>query len=169
MHSKTTKMIKNTSFSLKLGKDITIMLGLMGEYQHNIDKKGRMFVPSKLRDALGGPVVISKSIDFKPCLFIYSAEEWDKLVSKINNQPFIKVSALQRHLFSGATEVEYDAQGRVLLPAVLREYAGLKESEQAIIIGASNRVEIWSPDEWEKVSTAITPENIEQALLECEI
>ena len=145
------------------------MLGLMGEYQHNIDKKGRMFVPSKLRDALGGPVVISKSIDFKPCLFIYSAEEWDKLVSKINNQPFIKVSALQRHLFSGATEVEYDAQGRVLLPAVLREYAGLKESEQAIIIGASNRVEIWSPDEWEKVSTAITPENIEQALLECEI
>lgn len=145
------------------------MLGLMGEYQHNIDKKGRMFVPAKLRDALGGPVVISKSIDFKPCLFIYSADEWAKLVSKINDQPFIKIASLQRHMFSGASEVEYDAQGRVLIPQVLREYAGLKESEQAIIIGASNRVEIWNPTEWEKVAGAITPENIEQALLDCEI
>ena len=145
------------------------MLGLMGEYQHNIDKKGRMFVPAKLRDVLGGPVVISKSIDFKPCLFIYSAEEWDKLVSKINSQPFVKVAPLQRHLFSGASEVEYDAQGRVLLPAILREYAGLKEGEQAVIIGASNRVEIWSPEEWAKTSEEITPEKVDQALLECEI
>ena len=145
------------------------MLGLMGEYQHNIDKKGRMFVPAKLRDVLGGPVVISKSLDFKPCLFIYSAEEWDKLVSKINNQPYIKVAKLQRHLFSGATEVEYDSQDRILLPAVLREYAHLKESEQAVIIGASNRVEIWNPDEWEKITGEINEENIEQALLDCEI
>ena len=76
---------------------------------------------------------------------------------------------MQRHLFSGASEVEYDAQGRVLLPAVLREYAGLKEGEQAVIIGASNRVEIWSPEEWAKTSEEITPEKVEQALLECEI
>lgn len=145
------------------------MLGLMGKYQHNIDKKGRMFVPAKLRDALGGPVVISKSIDFKPCLFIYSADEWDKLVSKINNQPFIKVAKLQRHLFSGAIEAEYDSQGRVLLPAVLREYANLSDSEQAVIIGASNRVEIWNPDEWEKISGEIDAESVEQALFDCEI
>ena len=145
------------------------MLGLMGEFQHNIDKKGRMFVPAKLRDVLGGPVVISKSINFEKCLFIYSAQEWDKLVSKINAHPYIKVAQLQRHIFSGASEVEYDAQGRVLLPAVLREYAGLKESEQAVIIGAANRVEIWNREEWEKVSTQITPEAIEQALTDCEI
>ena len=145
------------------------MQSFKGKYYHNIDKKGRVFVPAKLRDALGSSIVISKSIDLTPCLFIYSQESWDELVEKINRQPYVKVATLQRHLFSGADDVEYDAQGRILIPSVLREYAKLQDSQQAVIIGASNRVEIWNPEEWEKVQNEINEENLWTSLTNCEI
>lgn len=131
---------------------------LFGEYQHTIDKKGRMFVPSKFRDNLGERFMICKGLDGKPCLFIYSMEEWTKLDEKIQQLPVAQTRDLQRFLFTGAAEVECDAQGRVLLPQNLREYASLEGN--AAVVGASRHGEIWNTERWAEVSSECTPENI---------
>ncbi|MBQ2676015.1 MAG: division/cell wall cluster transcriptional repressor MraZ [Clostridia bacterium] len=142
---------------------------LMSEFQHNIDKKGRVFIPAKLREDLGDRFVISKSLDSSPCLFIYSMEEWQKLVDKLNEQPFVKARKLQRYLFSGAAELEPDAQGRVLLPQTLREFAQLMDSASATIIGASNRIEIWSSENWIKENEDVSQEEILNILEDCNL
>lgn len=142
---------------------------LMSEYQHSIDKKGRMFVPAKLRENLGSRVIVSKSLDGSPCLFIYSEQEWQKLVDNINSKPFVKARNLQRYLFSGAVDLEYDSQGRVLLPASLRDFAKLNDGESAKIVGVSNRVEIWNTENWNKQNEGISQEEILNALEECEL
>lgn len=142
---------------------------LMSEYQHNIDKKGRVFLPAKLRDSLGSKVIISKSLDGSPCLFVYSLQEWQKLVDNINSKPFSKARNLQRYLFSGAADLEYDAQGRILIPATLREFAGLSDSDAAKIVGVMNRVEIWNKENWDKQNQDISQEEILNALEECEL
>jgi MraZ protein len=133
---------------------------LMGEFQHNIDKKGRVFIPAKLRDDLGERFVVSKSLDYTPSLFIYPILEWQRLVDKINEEPFVKARKLQRHLFAGATELQYDSQGRVCIPQNLRDFADLSEGEEAFIIGASTRLEIWSSKNWADESDGITSESV---------
>ncbi len=105
---------------------------LFGGYQHNIDKKGRVFIPAKLREELGSGFMICRGIYGKRCLCVYSAEEWDKLVEKIGTLPSTKSSAVKRFLYDGAFSVDFDSQGRILIPPVLREYANL-EGEAHII------------------------------------
>ena len=131
---------------------------IYGEYQHNIDKKGRMFIPSKFRDELGERFMVCKGLDGKPCLFIYSMEEWQILDDKIQSLPVASTRQLQRFIYSGAAEVECDAQGRILLPAKLREYANLEGS--ATVVGVSRRAEIWNSDSWNEESTEYTPESV---------
>ena len=101
---------------------------LMGEYQHTIDVKGRLFMPAKLRETLGGSFIISKGLD--GCLFVYDKDEWHKLELKLNALPMTNKNArtFSRFFFSGAAEVECDKQGRVLLPASLRTFAGLEKN-----------------------------------------
>ena len=135
---------------------------LIGEFLHNIDKKGRVFVPAKLREDLGERFVVSRGLDGAHCLAIYAPAEWEKLKERIAGLSYVNAKKLQRFLFSGATELESDAQGRVLLPQNLREYAGLEDS--AYIIGASDRVEIWSRAEWEKQREEMTSENIAELM-----
>lgn len=112
-----------------------------GEYEHTIDAKGRLIIPSKLRDALGDSFIIAKGLD--GCLTVYSQEQWAIMENKLQalpmNQP--EARAYVRFFFSGAMEGELDRQGRVMLPANLREYAGL--TKDVIITGAGNRLEIW--------------------------
>lgn len=122
----------------------------MGEYQHNIDDKGRLIVPAKFRDDLGASFVMTRGLD--NCLFVYPQSEWETLEAKLKSLPFTRADAraFVRFFFSGATECELDKQGRILIPANLREYA--KISRDCVVIGVSNRVEIWSKEAWEGYS-----------------
>ncbi|GIO85270.1 transcriptional regulator MraZ [Paenibacillus faecis] len=120
----------------------------MGEFQHSIDEKGRMIIPAKFRDLLGTSFVVTRGLD--QCLFVYPLQEWEVLEQKLKALPLMKsdARAFTRFFFSGATECEWDKQGRVNLPANLRQYAKLEKD--CVVLGVSNRVEIWSKDIWEQ-------------------
>jgi len=98
-----------------------------GEYQHSVDAKGRVIIPSKFREGLGEKFILTKGLD--NCLFAYSLEEWSNLEAKLRSLPFTDkdVRAFVRFFFAGAAEVEVDKQGRILIPQNLREYAGLEK------------------------------------------
>lgn len=138
----------------------------MGEYQHNIDAKGRVFIPARLREDLGDCFVLTKGLD--GCLFAFSMSEWQALELKLKTLPFTRRDArtFSRYFFSGASECEIDKHGRVLIPANLRDHANL--AKEAIIIGVSTRVEIWSADMWNnyKSSAASSYEEIAEKLIE---
>lgn len=133
---------------------------LIGEYQHSLDAKGRVNFPSRLREDLGTRFYITKGLD--NCLFVYSAEEWKVLESKIRELPMSKARTLQRFLFAGAVEVEPDKQGRVLIPANLREHAGL--SKDVMIIGVSNRAEIWDSERYFASCEELTADMVAEAM-----
>ena len=126
----------------------------MGEYQHNIDAKARLFIPARFREGLGESFVLTKGLD--GCLFAYTREEWDTLEQKLKSLPFTKgdARAFVRFFFSGAAICEVDKQGRVLIPGNLREYACLEKD--VVVIGVSSRVEIWSKDKWDEYNTRAT-------------
>ena len=101
-------------------------------------------MPAKLRDELGDRFTVTKGLD--GCLAIYPEKEWEVLEARIRSLPMSKSRDLQRFFFSAAFDAEMDAQGRILLPANLREYAGL--TKETAIIGASNHAEIWDAAKW---------------------
>jgi MraZ protein len=119
----------------------------MGEYQHSIDEKGRLIIPAKFREELGSSFVLTRGLD--NCLFVYPAGEWSALEQKLKALPLMKsdARAFTRFFFSGATECELDKQGRVNIPGNLLEYAGL--DKDCVVLGVSNRVEIWSKANWQ--------------------
>ena len=118
----------------------------MGEYQHILDDKGRVIMPSKFREDLGLNFIMTKGLD--NCLFVYPKEEWAILEEKLRSLPLTNrdARAFVRFFFAGATECTLDKQGRVLIPGNLREHARLMKD--AVIIGVSTRIEIWSKEEW---------------------
>lgn len=122
----------------------------MGEYQHAIDAKGRLFIPARFREGLGDKFILTKGLD--DCLFVYPPKDWTALEQKLRSLPFTRADtrAFMRFFFSGATECEADRQGRILIPSNLREYAGLEK--ETMIIGVSSRVEIWARQRWEEYS-----------------
>ena len=121
---------------------------LLGEYEHSIDTKGRIAMPAKLRDGLGGKFIITKGLD--GCLFVYAMDEWQRVEQKLASLPMSRKTArdFTRFLFGGACEGECDKQGRVLLPASLRRYAGLERD--AVIVGVGSRAEIWDAAKWQQ-------------------
>lgn len=120
----------------------------MGEYQHTIDLKGRMIVPSKFREGLGEAFVLTRGLD--QCLFGYPMSEWKTIEEKLKALPLTKkdARAFTRFFFSGATECELDKQGRVNIATPLLQYAKLEK--ECVVIGVSNRIELWSKPIWEK-------------------
>ena len=135
----------------------------MGEYNHTIDAKGRLIVPSKFREQLGNEFVITKGLD--ECLFVYPMDQWEAFQEKLQALPLNQPSAraFVRFFFSGATEAELDKQGRVMLPANLREYGSLEK--EIVITGAGNRLEIWDKEKWETyLATGQTPEELAMAM-----
>jgi len=120
----------------------------MGEYHHNIDEKNRLIIPSKFRYELGEKFIVTRGLD--GCLFVYPLNEWDKITNQLNTLPFTKkdARAFSRFFLSGATECEFDRQGRINIPTPLISYASLKK--ECVIIGVNDRLEIWSKDLWEK-------------------
>ncbi len=129
---------------------------LMGTYHHNIDAKGRMSFPTKLRDILGSQFYVTKCINQK-CLTIYSKEQWDNLADKVASLPdSLGGLDIKRWLFSGAGELVPDKQGRVLIPADLRKFAGL--SKDVVVIGLDDKAEIWDKELWEKQQDSVNME-----------
>ncbi|HHX17072.1 MAG TPA: division/cell wall cluster transcriptional repressor MraZ [Mollicutes bacterium] len=120
---------------------------LMGEYHHTIDDKGRLIIPSKFRYDLGDKFVITKGLD--GCLFVYPKNEWENIISKLKILPFTKKDAriFMRFFLSGATECEFDKQGRISITSPLAEYAEL--TKECVIIGVNDRLEIWSKNRFE--------------------
>jgi len=123
-----------------------------GEYEHSIDKKGRLIIPSKFREAFKEydieKLYITRGLD--KCLFVFTESEWKSQESKFKSIPFTKSEArkFNRIYFAGATQIECDKQGRILIPKYLKDYAFIKRD--VMIIGVSNRMEVWSRDEWQK-------------------
>jgi len=136
----------------------------IGEYSHTIDAKGRMAIPSKMRKDLGTGAVVTRGLD--TCLWVFTKKEWLELAEKIATLPLTDANsrAFSRLMLAGAMEVEFDSQGRALLPQYLREYAGLDKN--AIIAGLYNRLEIWNEAKWNayKTKTEKETERITQAM-----
>ncbi|MFJ5963504.1 cell division/cell wall cluster transcriptional repressor MraZ [Bacillus pumilus] len=120
----------------------------MGEYQHTIDTKGRMIIPAKFRDGLGEQFVLTRGLD--QCLFGYPMSEWKLIEEKLKALPLTKkdARAFTRFFFSGAVECELDKQGRINIASNLLQYAKLEK--ECVVIGVSNRIELWSKSIWEQ-------------------
>lgn len=118
----------------------------MGEYHQKIDDKGRITIPSKLRYELGESFIVTRGLD--NCLFIYPKEEWNQVISKYKELPNTKDARnFMRFFLSGATEVNFDKQGRINIPMPLIKYSDLLKD--CIVIGVNERLEIWSKENWD--------------------
>ncbi len=119
----------------------------MGEYHHSVDEKGRLIIPAKFRENLGEKFIITRGIE--NCIFVYSEEDFKKIVNKLESRPFTKKDARQftRFFLSGASEAEFDKQGRIHINAPLINYANLKK--ECVVIGSGDRLEIWSLENWD--------------------
>ena len=120
---------------------------LLGEFNHSIDDKNKLIIPSKLRNELGNEAVITRGLD--KCLFIYSEKEWESIVSKLSNLPFTKKSVrdFNRFFLSSASTIVFDKMGRVNLSQSLLNYANL--TKECVIIGVNDRVEVWDKNEFD--------------------
>ncbi|BCJ95275.1 transcriptional regulator MraZ [Anaerocolumna cellulosilytica] len=129
----------------------------MGEYNHSIDGKGRIIIPSKFRETLGDEFVVTQGLD--GCLFVYPNDEWMNFVNQLKNLPGTKEARqLQRYFMAGAASCEVDKQGRILIPTKLREQAALEKD--IVFVGVLNKIEIWSKERWESNNDY---ENMDQA------
>jgi len=120
---------------------------LIGEYTHTIDAKKRLAIPAKMRRELGAKAVITRGLD--NCLFVFPFKEWQKLVEKLSNLPIGQrdTRGFSRLMLAGASEVDLDGLGRILVPDYLKNYAQLKKN--VIIAGVYNRLEIWDKARWD--------------------
>ena len=131
----------------------------MGEFKHNIDAKGRLIMPAKFREELGDKFVVTRGLD--GCLFGYPQNAWEGLESKLKEMPLAKKDgrAFVRFFYAAATECEIDKQGRINLPPTLRDFAHLEK--ECVVIGVSERIEIWSQEKWAAFSLE-TEENFDE-------
>ena len=136
----------------------------IGEYTHSLDIKGRVALPAKFRQKLGEGAIITRGLDHS--LFIYNKSDWEALAQKLIALPLSQSNsrAFARLMLAGAMEVEFDNQGRILVPEYLRQYAGLKK--QAVFAGLYNRIEIWDSESWRtyKTKTEASSDDIAEKL-----
>mgnify|MGYP001578097496 FL=1 len=133
----------------------------IGEFKHNLDSKGRMAIPAKFRQKLTGGAIITRGLD--KCLFLFTGKDWETLAQKLISLPLAQANsrAFSRLMLAGATDVEIDKQGRILIPDYLREYAGLKK--EIIVAGLYNRIEIWDESDWKQYKAKTEGESDEIA------
>ncbi|MBO4292708.1 MAG: division/cell wall cluster transcriptional repressor MraZ [Lachnospiraceae bacterium] len=119
----------------------------MCEYNHTVDAKGRLIIPAKFREVLGDEFVVCKGLDH--CLYIYSNEDWEAFSAQLAALPLTNKEARQfvRFFLSGASQVEVDKQGRILVPPTLRTFAEL--DKDVVLAGAGHRIEIWNKARWD--------------------
>ncbi len=133
----------------------------IGQYCHNLDAKGRVIMPSRFREQLGENFVVTKG--YEGCLAVYSEAEWEKFAAQLMSMPGHNADArrLVRIFSSGAVNCETDKQGRILIPAHLREHAGIEK--EVMIIGTFERVEIWDTAAWDKYNNDEDALSLEEA------
>ena len=135
---------------------------LFGKYRHNVDPKGRLFVPAKLREELGEAFYVTLGLDH--CLSVYTQEGWDAIVEKYNALPISQARKI-RFLFANAAKCEPDKQGRFLIPTELRNYAGLQQD--VTFIGQAGHAEIWDSEAYDQLEAeTLTPESLAEAMEE---
>ena len=135
---------------------------MTGQYAHNIDAKGRLFIPAKLREELGETFHVTIGPDH--CLTIYANDTWDDFMAKFHDMPYSKGKSL-RALSANAVDCEPDGQGRILIPAKLRKYADLEK--EVVVIGSFDRAEIWNAERWAREEAmAFESGSLEQAMEE---
>ena len=122
----------------------------MGEYNHSIDAKGRVIVPSRFREQLGDRFIVTKGLD--GCLWVFPNSEWEEFSGKLASLPVARKETrnITRFFLAGATEAQVDKMGRILIPQVLRDYAKL--DAEAVLTGNGSKVEIWNKESWEQIS-----------------
>lgn len=122
----------------------------MGEFHHTVDNKGRLIIPSRVREDLGDQFIVTRGLE--KCLFIYPKDEWNNIIQKYKQLPDTKDRRYFMRIFlSGATICELDKQGRINIPIPLLEYASLEK--ECIIIGVDDRLEVWSKERWDSFIT----------------
>lgn len=130
---------------------------MRGRYSHNIDAKGRVFVPAKMREILGDSFVVAAVME--PCISLYTTAGWNAMLEKLEEMPMTKSRPLLRYLSSNAADVQVDSQGRILLPKHLLEHASL--TKEALVIGAgADRAEIWNPALYEQTVASMSQEDV---------
>ena len=135
---------------------------LTGTYEHNIDAKGRLFIPAKLREELGETFYLAMGVD--ACLAIYPQSTWDRFTEKFSSLPMSQSKGMRR-LFANAAKCEPDSQGRIVIPQKLRKYAALEK--ETVIICVNDRAEIWSADAWNEMEEEeMTPEKMAACMAE---
>lgn len=135
---------------------------MTGTYEHSIDAKGRLFIPSKLREELGVSFYLAMGVD--ACLAIYPQETWERFTEKFASLPMSQSKAM-RPLFANASKCELDSQGRIVVPQKLRKYAAL--DKDVVIIGVNDRAEIWSAESWHaQEEEEMTPEKMAACMAE---
>ena len=135
-----------------------------GSYEHNIDKKGRLIIPSKYREELGEKCVICKGVYGNPHLSVYSNEQWDELAKRILSYPVAKSNKARHYIFDSAFDLEFDTQGRILIPPSLRSHAALEGAVH--ITGMGSKIELWNLDQWNSECEAVDNESIASILEE---
>lgn len=130
----------------------------LGQYEHTIDAKGRMALPARYRERLASGVVVTRGFD--ACLLVYPLEQWTPLAERVASLSISDpdVRALRRLLFADAADLDLDRQGRILLPASLRNYAGL--DREAVVVGMHSFIEIWSPEAWSQQRDSLEREGL---------
>ena len=123
----------------------------MGEYRHSLDSKGRLIIPAKFRDTLQPTFVLTRGMD--GCLFGYPQTEWQKITQKLQALPLAKkdARAFVRFFYAAAIECEFDKQGRINIPSLLRNHAQL--TKKCVVVGVSNRLENWAKEKWDAIFT----------------
>lgn len=138
----------------------------IGEYQHNLDDKGRIAIPAKFRKKLSDGAIVTRGLDH--CLFVLTKKDWEVLAKKLIALPLAQANsrAFVRLMLAGATDCEVDRQGRILIPEYLRAYAGL--DKEAVVAGLYNRIEIWNASAWKiyKEKTESASDEIAEKLAE---
>ncbi|MCM8812233.1 MAG: division/cell wall cluster transcriptional repressor MraZ [Candidatus Omnitrophica bacterium] len=141
-----------------------------GEHEHTIDRKGRLIIPSRFREAMKEHfvehLVVTRGLD--KCLFLFPEDEWKAQENRFRSLSFTKQEARQfnRFYFSGAAELSFDKQGRILIPQYLKDYAGIKRD--VTLVGVSNRIEVWDKEAWQKFYEQFKPsyEEIAEKLID---
>jgi len=130
-------------YSPKTDPQTREVTGVTGQYAHNIDAKGRLFIPAKLREELGSTFHVIAGQDH--CLYIFSEDKWNAWMEQLGTKTYSEIKTL-RSVFANAADCEPDGQGRILIPARLRDWADLEK--EVVVIGSFDRVEIWNAKRW---------------------
>jgi MraZ protein len=133
----------------------------LGQYSHTVDTKGRTFIPAKYRDELGDTFVVTRGT--AKCLTVYPMAEWEAYTAKIAGLPQAQAAKLRRFVFSNASDVSPDSQGRIMLTAGLRSYAGIEKN--VVIIGLGSYIEIWAEDAWNAENEETSADEINDIML----